>query len=41
MYHFSIEFLERAVSCLGLGEGGGDVSKMYPMKELPNDELGS
>jgi len=24
MYHFSIEFLELAVSCLGLGEGGCD-----------------
>jgi len=24
MYHFLIEFLELAVSCLGLGEGGCD-----------------
>ena len=24
MYHFSVEFLELAVSCLGLGEGGCD-----------------
>ena len=28
MYHFSIEFLELAVSCLGLGEGGCDCTAL-------------
>jgi len=28
MYHFLIEFLERAVSCLGLGEGGCDYTAL-------------
>ena len=28
MYHFSIEFLELAVSCLGLGEGGYDCTAL-------------
>jgi hypothetical protein len=28
MYHFSIEFLERVVSCLGLGEGGCDCTAL-------------
>ena len=28
MYYFSIEFLELAVSCLGLGEGGCDCTAL-------------
>ena len=28
MYHFLIEFLELAVSCLGLGEGGCDCTAL-------------
>ena len=28
MYHFSIEFLELVVSCLGLGEGGCDCTAL-------------
>ena len=28
MYHFSIEFVELAVSCLGLGEGGYDCTAL-------------
>ena len=38
MYHFSIEFLELAVSCLGLGEGGCDCTALalsFPPKLVP------
>jgi len=38
MYHFLIEFLELAVSCLGLGEGGCDCTALalsFPPKLVP------